>query len=152
ELHALAELEDQRLIVRLRPGLGQPGLDAELVVQGDDRLEDVVIDLPVDLAAGQVRIHRGRLDIEADPESPALLRSLSPRGGHARGERSECTHLEQPATRHSRNHPGLRWVGAPSEGSPLPLLVPSRPDYSRRRSTIPAGGTADALSLAQGQS
>jgi len=74
KLHPAAELEDERLGIRLRPRLGEARLDPELGVERHQRLVDVVVGLPVDLAARQVRVHRGRLDVEAHAQRAALLR------------------------------------------------------------------------------
>ena len=109
ELHALAELEDQRLGIGLLPRLGQARLDAELDVERDQRLVDVVVDLPVDLAARQVRVHGGGLDVEADPERAALLRrglrerhADAPQAGGRSDRRRSGGRAEEIATRHRR--------------------------------------------------
>src|SRR5207249_8871253 len=124
ELHAAPQLEDECLGVRLRPRLGQPRLDAELVVERDDGLEDVVVDLAVDLAAREMRIHRGGLDVEAHPQRATLLwslRGLGRLGPRHRGPQPgrHRTELQEATPRDPRRHPRLlivhpgpgRWSG-----------------------------------------
>ena len=90
ELHPALELEDEGLRVGLGPRLGQAGLEAELHVEDQERLVEVVVDLPVDLAAREVRVHRRGLDVEADLERAAALgRGLGQRRGHAAEDRRE---------------------------------------------------------------
>src|SRR4029453_18153988 len=69
----------------------------ELHVEGQQWLVDVVVDLTIDLAPRKMRVHRGRLEIEAHPQRAPLLRRGLPRssttgeagGKHAGGHRAK---------------------------------------------------------------
>ena len=132
ELHPALELEDEGLRVGLGPGLGQAGLEAQLDVEDQERLVEVVVDLPVDLAAREVRVHGGRLDVEADPEG--ARRAWGRSGPAPRGRRGGRAPRRASAPRRRRR------TAAGSCGGTCLERSGRRQTFSQRSWLVSSGG------------
>ena len=122
ELHAFAQVKDQRLPVIFRfPRLGQLGDIVELLINGDQTIEEVS-DHPLCLeAGGHVRIEAGDIRLPRNPEGPAKLGLLrpEPRGGCQKDSDEHHKLPDTPIADHHHFPPCARLMGM---GFPSPRL------------------------------